>query len=106
MILDKRWAELADRSGAVSRFACGFENSRFVEVIAAEVRIDLAEHGIVFEERGDAARRACDRGGRPDRVAEIAGIAKLMAGRETGGIGGRERREYRMAVGKVGPGIP
>jgi hypothetical protein len=55
--------------------------------------IDIAEHGIAFEERGQAVTcpRHLETG--VDYIAEIARVAEQMARRHAGRVSRRESRE-------------
>ena len=103
MIEDQDRPELAHRGGAEALCAGDLENRLLVEVIAAEVLVDVAEHGVVFEKWRHGRLRVGHghRVARVDRVAEVAGIARIVAGREACRIGGREGREERVRVLEV-----
>src|ERR1700722_250587 len=62
------------------------------------MHVQLAEYDVVFEKWRDAALKwqHCI-----DRVAEVSGVAELVAGRERGRICRGERREERVAVDKI-----
>ena len=98
---DQHRADLADRGGAVALVAGKLQDRRLVEIIAAEMLVDVAEHDIVFQKRRRSAAGARHRKAGIDRVREIAGIAELVAGRHAGRVGGGEGREQRMAVAQA-----
>ena len=90
--------ELADRGGAVALFMGEPEHADFVQIVAAEMRIDVAQDRIVFNEWRHRAAGARHRPPRVDRVAEVAGVAEIVAGRHGRGIGGGEGGKQRVAV--------
>ena len=55
MIEDQGRAELADRGGAVALGAGHFQDGFLVEIVAAEMLVDVAQHRIGFEERRHGA---------------------------------------------------
>jgi hypothetical protein len=93
MIEDQRWPDLADRRRAEATGARRLQDGFFVQIIAAEMLIDVAQHRIVFDEGDDGV--AGGRGGitGKDRVAEGPGIAQMVAGRHARRIGHGERRK-------------
>ena len=59
VIEDQRRAELADAGGREARRrARGVQDRLLVEVVAGEVLVDVAQHGVVLEERRHGCRRA------------------------------------------------
>ena len=95
-------AELADRRGAESPLcARHLQDGFFVQIVAVEMLVDVAEHGIVLDE-GDDGVAGGHRGiAGIDGVAERAGIAEIMAGRHRRAVGHGEGREQRMRVLEV-----
>src|SRR5262245_18893166 len=104
-ILNCRRAQLADRCGAVARAPRCSEQRVFAEKSAAEMRVEISEHAVIFDERRVAARavrwhgavvedRKADVGG----VAEDTGIAEVVTGRDCRTIGSREGRKQRVRV--------
>ena len=77
---DQHRADLADRGGAVALVAGQLQDRRLVEIIAAEMLVDVAEHDIVFQKRRRGAAGAGHRKAGIDGVGEIAGVTELMAG--------------------------
>ena len=73
----------------------------FVEIVAVEMLVDIAEHGVVLDE-GDDGVAGGHRGiAGVDRVGERAGIAEIMAGRHRRAVGHGEGREQRMRILEV-----
>ena len=64
------------------------------------MRIDLAEHRVVLEERRHRAAGSRHRPAGVDRVAEVAGVAEIVSGRHRRRVRGGEGREDRVAVGE------
>jgi hypothetical protein len=81
--------------------ARGVEDRRLVEIVAGEMRVDVAEHRIVFEERRHAAAGGRQRIAGEDGVAEGAGIAEIVTARHAGGIRHGEGREQRVRIGEI-----
>jgi hypothetical protein len=81
VIEDQGRAELADGGRAESLFPRHLQDGLFVQVVAAEVLVDIAEHGVVFEEGDDGVAGRYRTVASVDRVAEVAGIAEVVAGR-------------------------
>ena len=72
---------LAERGRAVALVAGQLQDRVLVEIIALEMLVDVAEHGVVLDE-GDHGIAGGHRGVvGPDRVREHAGIAEIMPGR-------------------------
>jgi hypothetical protein len=72
-------AELADRGSREALRAGHLQNGFFVQIVAVEMLVDVAEHRVVFDE---GHNRVAGRDGSiagVDRVAEGAGIAEVMA---------------------------
>src|SRR5664279_4381792 len=69
-----------------------------VEIVAVEVLVDVEQHRVVLQERRHRAGGRADRIAGVDRVADVAGVAEIMAGRHGGGVGGGESGEQRMRV--------
>ncbi len=92
---------LADGRGGEALMAGGEQNGVLVDEIAGEMRVDVAEHGVVFDERRHAARGMRGRKADIDRVGEHAGVAEEVAGRHARGIGHGEGREQRMRIGEI-----
>ena len=94
-------ADLADRGGAQTLVAGHLQDGLFVEIVALEMLVDVAEHGVVLDE-GDHSVTGGHRGVvGPDRVGEHAGVAEIMAGRHRRAVGHGEGREQRMRVLEV-----
>jgi len=103
MVLDQGWAELADGGSRKTFFAGGLEDGLLVEVVAAKIGVDVAEHPVIFEEGGDGRADL----GHGDRLAGVNGVGVIavvagpMAGGERCGVRRGEGREDRMAVGEA-----
>ncbi len=98
VVENQRWADLADCRGAEPLRARQLQDGLFIEVIATEMLVDIAQHCIVFDEGGDGiagGRRAVTG---EDRVAESPGVAEKMPGRHARGVGHGEGRKQRMRV--------
>src|SRR5262249_25005366 len=65
------------------------------------MRVDVAQHRIALEERGDAVPGARHRKSCIDRVAEIAGVADLVPGRERRLMAGGEGGEHCVRIGET-----
>ena len=91
-------AELADGGGAETLGARHLQDGLFVEIVAVEMLVDVAEHGIVFDEGDDGVAGGHRRIAGVDRVAERAGIAEIMPARHRRAVGHGEGREQRMRI--------
>ena len=101
MIEHQSGAELADCRRAVALGAGHFQHGFLVEVIAAKMLVGIEDDRIGLEERRDGAARRPDRIAGVDRVAEVAGVPEIVAGRHRRGIGGGESREQRVRVPEI-----
>ena len=101
VIEDQGRAELADRRRAEALVARHFQHGFLVQIVAAEMLVDIAQHRIDFEERRDGAVGVRDGIAGVDRVAEVAGIAEVVAGRHRRGVGRGEGREQRVRVPEI-----
>ena len=101
VVEDQRRAELADGRGREAGAACGLQDRVLVEIVAGEVVVDVAQHRIVLEEGRAAAVGAGHREAGVDHVAEVAGVADMVAGRHARGVGRGEGREQRVRVGEA-----
>src|SRR5262249_36433165 len=97
-VLDGGWAELADRGGGVAVLPGEREQALLVEEVAAEVVVDVAEGLVVLNERRRSAGRLAgeaagveERVAGEDGVAEVAGVAGVVAGGDGGSVRRRER---------------
>ena len=93
-------AELADAGGRETGLAGRLEDGLLVQVVASEVLIDIAQHRIALQERGQAVARTWDLEAGVNVVAEIAGIAEQVPRRHAGCIRRGECREQRVGVGE------
>ncbi len=98
VVENQRRADLADRGGAEALGAGHLQDGLLVQVIAAEMLIDVAQHRIVFEERHDGIARGRGRKAGIDGVGEIAGIAEIVARGHRRSVGGGEGREHRVRI--------
>ncbi len=101
VIEHQRRAELADRRGRVAGAARHLQDGLFVEIVAAEMIVDVAEHRIVFDERRGAAGSRADRITGVDGVAEDAGVAEIVPGRHARRVRHGEGGEQRVRIGEV-----
>ncbi len=101
MIENQGRTELANRSRAVAPGARHFQQGLLVQIVAAEMLVGIEDDRIGFEERGDGATRRPDRIAGVDRVAEVAGVAEIVTGREPGRIGGGKGRKQRVRITEI-----
>ncbi len=90
--------KLADRGGAVALLARHLQKRLFVQIVAAEMLVDLEQDGIDLEERRHRVVGVGDGAAGVDRVAEGAGIAEVMAAGHRRAVRHGEGREQRMRV--------
>jgi len=98
VVEQQRRSDLANGRGRKPLAARHLQYGFFIEIIAAEMLIDIGQDRIVLDEGHDGIA-----GGRRgitgiDRVAERSGIAEIVAGRHARGVGHGEGREQRMRV--------
>src|SRR3977135_1507428 len=98
MVEKQGGTELTDRSRAVAFCTRHLQYCFFVQIIAAEMLIDVEDNRIDFEERRDGAVRRPDWIAGIDRVAEVAGIAEVMASCHRRGVGGGKGRKQRVRI--------
>ena len=98
VIKNQRRAELSDRAGADPDGTRRREKRHFVEIIPAKMLVDIAENRIAFEEGRKAFTSSRHRKTGIDRVAEVAGVAQIMAGCHRRGVRRRESREQRVRI--------
>src|ERR1700682_375755 len=81
VVEQQRRPDLADGRGGKTFGARHLQYGLFIEIIAAEMLIDIGQYRIVLGEGNN--RVAGGRGSTAgiDRVAEISGVAEMMAGR-------------------------
>ena len=72
-----------------------------VQIVAVEMLVDVAEHGVVLDEGNDGVAGRHGRIAGIDRVAEGAGIAEVMAARHRRAVRHGEGRKQRMRVLEV-----
>src|SRR5437899_5744475 len=89
---------LADGRSAVALFARQFEYRVFIEEVAREMCVEIAQNRIILDERGRAASGIGDRMREVERIGEHAGIAKVVSGGDRRRICHGESRKQRMAV--------
>jgi hypothetical protein len=65
--------------------------------------VDVAEHHVVFQKRGERIAGARHLESSVDRVGEIAGVAEHVAGRQARGVRHGEGRKQRVAVAQAHP---
>src|SRR5215212_4738391 len=79
MIENQGGTDFADCGGAVAFGSRHFEYRLLVQVVSAEMLVDIDNHRVDFEERRHRAVRMRDRITGIDRVREVAGIAEAFA---------------------------
>ena len=77
------------------------QNGFFVQIVAVEMLVDVAEHGVVLDEGNDGVAGRHGRIAGIDRVAEGAGIAEVMAARHRRTVRHGEGRKQRMRILEV-----
>ena len=105
VLADRRYGR-KDRSGRACRWrrcekplrARHLQNGFFVQIVAVEMLVDVAEHGVVFDEGHDGVAGRHGRIAGVDRVAEGAGIAEVMAAGHRRAVRHGEGRKQRMRV--------
>ena len=95
-------AELAHRDRAVALRARELQDRLFVEIAVVEMVVQLVEHAVVLDERRHAVVEALQREAAVKRVAEVAGVAEIMAGRHRGCVRGGECRHQRVRILEIG----
>ena len=93
--------ELTQRRRAVAFRARHLQYGLFIQIIAAEMLIDVQNDGINLEKRRHGTVGVRDGITGIDRVAEIAGIAEVMASRHRRGVGGGEGRKQRVWIFEI-----
>src|SRR5712664_2944728 len=98
VVEQQRRPDLANGRGRKALGARHLQYGFFIEVIAAEMLIDIGQYSVVLDEGDDGipGRRGGITG--IDRVAERSGIAEIMPGRHGRSVGHGEGREQRMRV--------
>jgi len=98
VVEQQRRPDLANGRGRKTLGARHLQYGFFIEIVAAEMLIDVGQYSVVLDEGHDGI--AGGRGGITgiDRVAESSGIAEIVAGRHARGVGHGEGREQRMRV--------
>src|SRR6201999_2111462 len=81
-ILDGHRSEFSDCRRLNLILPGGREHRFFVEIVSIEVVVELAEHGIAFEERCHTAIDGLYRKPCIDGVAEITRVSQKVAGRK------------------------
>ena len=93
MIENQRRTEFANACCRVSHRTCAFEDRFLIQIVAGEMRIDLAQHRVALERWRDAAAGAGHLKRCVDCVAEVSGIAEQVSCRHARGVGRGEGRE-------------
>jgi hypothetical protein len=75
-----RRTELADSCRAEARHAGGDQDRILVDEVAAEMLIDVAKHGVIFDERRGGAGGWPNGIIREDRITEDAGVTDEVTG--------------------------
>ena len=70
MIEDQRRADFADRGRAETSRASRLQDRLFVNVVLSKMFVEIAEDGVIFDERSDAVIGVRHRKAREDRIAE------------------------------------
>ena len=100
-ILDAGRAFLADDGGVEPLRPRRRDQRGLAEIVAAELLVHLVQHHVFFQEADRRALQADHRLRRPQRVAEIAGVADVMPGRDGGRIHRGHGGIQRMRIGEV-----
>ena len=104
--MDPDRAHLAEAGSEVTLFArCGHDRA-FGNEITAVMLIEFAQYRIVLDERSYGSGGACNRKAGVEHVAEIAGVADQVTGRDHRGVRRRNGRIDRMAVREVDARVP
>ncbi len=101
MVEQKRRTDLADRGRAEALRARHLQYCFFVQIIAAEVLVDIAQYRIVLDEGNDGIASGCGRITGIDRVAEGSGIAEVMPGRHGRSVRHGEGRKQRVWIFEI-----
>ncbi len=98
VVEQQRRTDLANGRGRKPLGARHLQYGFFIEVITAEMLIDIGQDSVVLDEGDDGI--AGGRGGITgiDRVAERSGISEMVAGSHARGVGHGEGWEQRMRV--------
>src|SRR5260370_27507446 len=98
VVEQQRRPDLANGRGRKPLGARHLQYGLFIEIVAAEMLVDIGQYRIVLDEGDNGI--ACGRGGITgiDRVAESSGIAEIMPGRHGRSVRYGEGREQRMRV--------
>ena len=100
-ILDAGWTGLSEDGGLPALGAGSGDQGGFSQIIAAEFLVHFVQHRIVFQK---AQRRGfqADHGlADIERIAEIAGVADVVAGGDGRGVDRGDGGIERMAVGEI-----
>ena len=98
-----RRSQLADHRGGKALRAGAGEQRVLVQVIAAEFLVHLGQHRVVLQRRDGRAIGADHGHAGINGIAEIAGVADVMAGGDGAGIDRGDGGKQRMAVGEIHP---
>ena len=98
VVEQQRRPDLADGRRRKPLGARHLQNGLFIEVIAAEMLVDIGQYRIVLDEGDDGIAGGRGRITGIDRVAERSGIAEIVAGRHARSVGHGEGRKQRMRV--------
>jgi hypothetical protein len=90
--------DLAKGRGRKPLGARHLQDGLFIEIIAAEMLVDIGQDRIVLDKGDDGIAGGPGRITGKDRVAERSGIAEIVAGRHARSVGHGERRKQRMRV--------
>ena len=101
VIEQQRRADLADRRGRKALRARHLQQRFFIEIVAAEMLIDIAQHRIVFDEGDDGIAGRRGRITSIDRVAESSGIAEIVPGRDRRSVRHGEGRKQRVRIFEI-----
>jgi hypothetical protein len=100
-VLDRGRTFLAQDRGVEAGGTRRADQRGLAHIAIVEMVLHVFQDAIVFEERHRRALAAGHREIDEQRVAIIAGVAEVMAGRNGRGVGGRHGRIDRMAVDEV-----
>ncbi len=100
VVQDQAGPQLADGGGGQARGGRGVQDGLLIQVVASEMFIDVAQHGIALKKWRQGRPRAGNRKSGVDHVAEGAGVTQHVTGCHGRGIWSGEGWKQGVAVGK------